>query len=365
MTLRVGVVAACPYPVPQGSQVYIEQTVRALQLAGHEATLVCYGNGLGNPPPDIRVMRSPRVPFDDKTSAGPSLVKPLLDGLLARTIRSAQWDALVAHNYEGLLAALLSGVRPVVYAPHNALVDELPHYFGGAGWAARAGSWLDRALPRRADAVLALHQRLADYLIDAGCKAERIVVAPPAAPVEAFSGEPPEEDLPFVLYTGNLDRYQNIALLEAAMVIVKQETPDALLFAVTHGDAVMENAMTVRALGFATVAEQLVNDAILAVPRVSWSGYPIKLLNAFAAGRPAVACASASGPMTHEHDGLMVPDDDASAFAHALMRLLRDQDLRRRLGGNARRTAEERLQLSNFATALGEALCIALESRRY
>lgn len=363
MTLRVGVVAACAYPVPQGSQVYIEQTVRALQLAGHDATLVCYGNGLGNPPPDLRVMRSPRAPFDDRTAAGPSLVKPLLDLLLARTIRSARWDALVAHNYEGLLAALLSGVRPIVYAPHNALSDELPHYFGGAGWAARAGGWLDRTLPRRADAVLALHQRLADYLVAAGCRAERIVVAPPAAPVEAFTGAPPGDDLPFVLYTGNLDRYQNIALLEAAMAMVKQEMPEALLFAVTHGDAVMEDAMTVRALGFATVAEQLANDAILAVPRVSWSGYPIKLLNAFAAGRPAVACASASGPITHEHDGLIVPDDDASAFAGALLRLLRDHDLRQRLGGNARRTAEERLQLSNLAAALDEALRVALESR--
>jgi 1,2-diacylglycerol 3-alpha-glucosyltransferase len=358
--LHVGVVAACPYPVPQGSQVYIEQTVRALQLGGHDATLVCYGNGLGAPPADIPVLRAARAPFDERTEAGPSLVKPLLDLLLAHALKRHPWDALVAHNYEGLLAALWSGVRPIVYAPHNALADELPHYFGGARWAEKLGRALDDALPRRADAVLALHERLADYLTTCGCARDRIVVHPPAAPLELFNGAPPAERDPFVLYTGNLDRYQNLQLLTEAMRLVRAELPEAQLLVATHSDGDLEGATTLRALGFNAVADLLRQDCIVAAPRVSWSGYPIKLLNALAAGRPIVACDSARGPVVDEHNGLLAPDDDAEAFAAALLRLLRDDALRATLGHNARATAEQHHTLPHLAAALDEALQIGL-----
>ncbi|MFM1921441.1 MAG: hypothetical protein RLZZ303_3075 [Candidatus Hydrogenedentota bacterium] len=363
MSLHVGVVAACPYPVPQGSQVYIEQTVRALHLAGHEATLLCYGNGLGNPPPDIEVMRAPRVPFDGKTSAGPSLAKPLLDLLLARSIRSTRWDALLAHNYEGLLAALLSGVRPVVYAPHNALVDELPHYFRGARWAERLGVLLDRALPRRANAVLALHAPLADYLVACGCAPGRMVMSGPAAPLEAFDGLPPDEIAPFLLYAGNLDRYQNLELLTEAMRRVRAQLPQAQLLVATHSPGDIEGATTLRALGFNAVADLLRQDCIVAAPRVSWSGYPIKLLNAMAAGRPVVACDSARGPVVDGVTGMVVPDNDAGAFANALVKLLLDDALRARLGQNARKAAGKGHGLANLAAALDEALHLAIDFR--
>jgi hypothetical protein len=56
------------------------------------------------------------------------------------------------------------------------------------------------------------------------------------------------------------------------------------------------------------VQPALAPDAVVACPRVSWSGYPIKLLNAMAAGKAIVACASAAYPLTHERDGLVVPD---------------------------------------------------------
>jgi glycosyltransferase involved in cell wall biosynthesis len=360
MSLRIGVVAACPYPVPQGSQVYIEQTVRALHLAGHQAHLVCYGHGLGNPPADIPVVRCGRLPGDIRTAAGPSVVKPLLDLMLAHTIsRGAKthgWQALVAHNYEGLLAALASGVKPVVYVPHNALVDELPHYFGGAHWASKAGGWLDRLLPKRADAVVALHQRLADYLIACGCREDRVVVSPPAAPVDVFDGLPPEEDLPYVLYTGNLDQYQNPQLLCDAIQLLRQRLPEVYVVVATHDARSMEGAVTVKALGFNTVAELLQKDAILAAPRVSWSGYPIKLLNAMAAGRPSVACASAAAPLANGETGIVVPDDDAEAFAEALQSLLQNTSLRRRLGVNARQAAMQSHTLAHMAEGLNAAL---------
>ena len=64
------------------------------------------------------------------------------------------------------------------------------------------------------------------------------------------------------------------------------------------------------------------------------------MLNAMAAGLPIVACESAAHPLTHDRDGLIVEGDDAEVFADAILRLMRDQELRRRLGEGARATAE-------------------------
>ena len=47
MKLRVAMVSACPYPVPQGSQVFLRETALTLLNLGHEVHLVVYGYGVG------------------------------------------------------------------------------------------------------------------------------------------------------------------------------------------------------------------------------------------------------------------------------------------------------------------------------
>ena len=367
-SLRVGVVAACPFPVPQGSQAYIGQTLRALQYAGHHPALVCYGHGVGEIPDNMEVIRCRRIPGDARTAAGPSLIKPLLDLALARTVAGHRWDALLAHNYEGLLAALCSRIRPVIYLPHNALADELPHYFRGAAAARWVGAWLDAALPRRADAVLALHAPLADYLSARGCAPQRMQVCPPSAPLDYF--QPPAfGTTPYVLYTGNLDRYQNLPMLEAGMRIVRRSLPHVRCMIATHavptiGHARMHSCEVQTVASFAETAVLLQQDVVVASPRVSWSGYPMKLLNALAAGRPAVVCASAPGPYVHGQQGLVAPDNDPQAFAASLVTLLTDHSLRAQLGCAAWRTAQEEYTLARQAEQLDRVLraCVPVSS---
>lgn len=75
--------------------------------------------------------------------------------------------------------------------------------------------------------------------------------------------------------------------------------------------------------------------------------FGIVLLEAMAQGLPSVATAS-EGPveiLTHETDGLITPLGNAEALAHALERLLKDGEMRQRLGAHARRTVEERYAL--------------------
>jgi glycosyltransferase involved in cell wall biosynthesis len=370
MILRAAFVGACPFPVPQGSQVYLAESARALQSRGHDVRLIAYGHGEGPAPGDLRVVRCPRVPGDAFSQAGPKFAKLLLDPLLVGTIRGVirreRVEVLFAHNYEGLLASLaaVTGTRcAVVYQPHNAMADELPYYFDGAPWSATLGRWLDRTFPKRAHAVAPMHARLADYLASIGCAPERMAVVPPPVDAAAFPEPLPRGDAPRVLYLGNLDAYQNLPLLERAMARVRAARPGTALHALTHGAGTVPGAEMIRLGGFADLARELARDCIAAVPRVSWSGFPMKELNAMAAGIPVVACQSASGTVRDGIDGLLVPDGDDEALSAALLRLLGDRDLRERLGHAARERARTVHSHAAAGAALESLARVALESR--
>ena len=354
MKRRLVYTAACPYPVPQGSQVFLRGSAMAMQDLGHEVCLVVYGYGVGDTPPDLPVFRCRHLPFGKRTDAGPSLGKPLRDLALVRTLRGVVCergaDAVIAHNYEGLLVALAARVRPVIYQAHNAMADELPSYARRAFMKAlcrRFGLFLDRALPTRADAIIAPHAALAEYLIASGCPEAKVACIPPSVDTAAFATPSPPASAPTILYTGNLDAYQNLGFLRSVMERVRLAEPGACLTVATSrpervssifGDTVH----SVDTPGFESLVRVLAQDAIAVCPRVSWSGYPIKLLNAMAAGLPVVACRGAAHPLTGGTDGLVVADNDANAFAEAVLRLWRGPDLRARLGAAARETALKR-----------------------
>ena len=366
--LNVAVVGACPFPVPQGSQVFLGDCASMIRDAGHATHLVVYGYGTGPDPQGVKVHRAWNPPWASRTVAGPSWAKPLQDAALGRRLRDVvrreQIDIVDAHNYEALMVAVLAGTRPNVYHAHNAMADELPHFVGGRAGAA-LGGWLDRTWPRRADWVIAPHARLRDYLIECGCAAERVAVIPP--PVDAGLFRPVEERVaqPPALYAGNCDAYQNLGMLDAAMERVRREIPSAELRIATAAGRIPIAGTVVPTPDAASLRAVLREDAVFVCPRVSWSGYPIKLLNAMAAGQAIVCCAGSAHPLTDEHNGLVVPDNDTAAFAQAALRLLGDTELRCRLGENARRTVERSHARGDIGRRTFEVYQQTLESRRY
>lgn len=341
MTLRIAMVGACPYPVPQGSQVFLRETALALRQRGHDVCLVVYGHGLGEEESDLPVYRALRLPGAARTAAGPSPGKPFLDlallWKLKQVVRRRAIDIVCPHNYEALAVALASRRRPVVYFAHNALADELPYYFKHKQGARLAGQWFDRLLPRRADLVIAPHQRLAGHLAVRGCDPGKIAVVPPPMDAEQFAPARQSTEMPPVLYAGNLDSYQNLGLLLEAMRLVRKRAPEAQLqIATPIREASVPGAEIIATPDFQALRAAMLHDSVFAVPRISWSGYPIKLLNAMAAGKAVVACESAAYPIVHGTTGLVVPDNDEHAFAKALLELLMTPSLRRSLGHSAR-----------------------------
>ncbi len=362
MNLRILIVAGCPYPAPGGSQVLIASTATALLRAGHAVRIVSFGHGTGES--DALIVRARALPGTPPTAPGPSWTRPLHDLALVfalrRELRRAPVDIVHAHNYEGLAAALSVGARPLVYHAHTAFAEELPAYFPRLLGARALGRWCDTCLPRRAEAIIAPHASLAEYLVRCGCPESRVHVVPPPISVDIFESKPVSLNLAPVLYAGNLDQYQNLPLLEHAVALARQEEPGLRFVVVTSQRGGRVAGAEVRQTDdFREVKAWLEADVVVACPRSSPHGYPMKLLNAMAAGRPCVACAGAAHPIRDGVSGRVVADGDAASFARALLELARSPSERERLGENARAAAMENHDLDRIAALLAEVYDIA------
>lgn len=94
-----------------------------------------------------------------------------------------------------------------------------------------------------------------------------------------------------------------------------------------------------RFLGFRSDPERFLAEAAVFVLPSRFEGMPNALLEAMAAGLPAVVSDASPGPLEMVSDGVhgcVVPREDWQAFARALERLMLDEALRERCGAEAR-----------------------------
>ncbi len=368
--VRVAVVAACPFPSLRGSQVLVRELAEGLAQSGHVVHVVTYPTAQHLVPIErIAIHRARKLP--GLWTARPfGWQKLVLDLLLLwtlwRVVRRHAIEVIHAHNVEAPLLAFivraLTGV-PVVYHAHNALADELPCYFRrrfARRLARRAGAACDRVLARGADRVIALSDRLAAYLAVRGA-AGRLQLVPPVAP--RLPRLPVARPLasnggPLVMYSGNLDPYQDLGCLLEAFLRLRAAEPRARLVLVTHRGAHPNTARRAARLtqhpgvsvtevpSFAAAVRLLATADILVCPRGSWSGFPIKAVNYMALGRPIVHARASAHAIEDGVTGLVVEDGNAGALARAMLRIARDPVLAAQLGRAARRTARERFGLT-------------------
>lgn len=349
--MRIASLGAFPFPFPQGSQVFFAEQARALAKVGAQVTLVCYGAGEGDPPTDLPLVRSRIAPA--KLLSGPSLAKPAADASLAAALlaehRREPFDAVLAHNAEAALAALLvrpAMRRPIVYVAHTVLAHELASY-AMPRWKTALdtiGARIDAFAARRADAVVAL-SRKGESALARHARGPVIRIPPGLAPVERASDAAIGEACRrhglaagrFALYAGNLDGYQELPLLAAAAACVR--VPIAV---VTHADAAVPGPLFGVRSPSHTEARLLAHAAaVTLLARRAPGGFPIKLLNYMEAARPTIAHASVADPLVHGESGWLLADDAAAAdWADAIATLVADPARAARLGAAARRTLE-------------------------
>jgi glycosyltransferase involved in cell wall biosynthesis len=204
---------------------------------------------------------------------------------------------------------------------------------------ARRAPWIARPILRRARLVIAASSFLAEEARALGAREVSIVPSGVAIPESVGESEAP----PHVLYAGRLSAEKGILELVEAC----RDLP-----LVVVGDGPLR-AQIPDARGFVPPSELggwYERAAVVATPSRR-EGYGVVAREAMAWGRPVVA--TRVGGLVDAVDdgvtGLLVPAGDIEALRAALERVLKDAELRRRLGAAARTKAVD--ELSHAAAA--------------
>jgi len=157
---------------------------------------------------------------------------------------------------------------------------------------------------------------------------------------------------PIVGHVGNFRTLKGHRILLEAAVIVRREFPEARFVLLGQGPVEAEIRHHAQQLGLngSVVFAGWREDAprvvgafdVFVLPSI-YEGLSIALLEAMAQGKPSVVSRVGGLPelIDHEHQGLLVEPGDPAELAQAILRLLRDPQLRSRLGVAARQRAAE------------------------
>lgn len=361
--MRIALVCPYAWEAAGGVQVHVRSLSTRLRARGHDVTVVAPA---GVPPaePWVRAVGVPlRVPY--RGTVAPIAPQSFLK---TREVLAALRPDVV-HVHEPLtpsasMFATLMSPAPVVATVHAYLdrsrvmelaAPALRWVWGkvttGVAVSDAAAAFLRRALPEVA-----------------------LEIVPNGVDVEAFAAAGPRDDLPEgrrILWVNRLDAQKGFPVALAAFSKVLEDVPDAVLVVVGEGGdrealrllttAARERVEMRGTVPNADVPGYLAASEVYLSPAVGQESFGIVLVEAMAAGVPVVATdiPGYREVVTDGLEGLLVPPRDPEALAAALVRVLSEPDLARRLGdaGRARaRTFDWPLVVDRLEELYGRAI---------
>ena len=263
---------------------------------------------------------------------------------------------LIHADLYGAVAAKFSGAPVLISSRHNdnAFRRRQP-------WRA-----INRQLWRMADAGIAISQAVADFVVEVeGAPRDKLRVIHYGLNHRAASNADRrcrrkelrselglDETQPVIAMACRLVEQKGISDALQAFAGTRAEFPEARLVIAGDGPlrASLENeAMlaglqgSVRFLGWRDdVSDLLAASDLFFMPSL-WEGFGLVLLEAMAQGLPVVASQVSAIPevVDEGETGLLAAARDVPAFRVALLRLLRDRSLARRMGNQGRRRLEQ------------------------
>jgi glycosyltransferase involved in cell wall biosynthesis len=275
---------------------------------------------------------------------------------------------LLASDFLGRIAGSLTG-RPVVSTIHNSRAD-LDNEPMRRQWMEQ---WTGRFMARRLIVVSEmLREETTQWF---GVPSRKVVAIPNGVDTEAFRRGPEFDSAAvkrdmvsggeYVMVT-NLARWvpqKGLSHLIDAARIVTDARPDVRFLLLGHGDLHAELEAQAETLGIAdkvilggflyNVSDVLAASDVFVLSSL-WEGLPLALLEAMAAGCPAVATdvGGVSHVLQHGATGLVVPPADSGALAAAILECVNNPAQARERGAAAQAWVTQRYGMRAWAGKL-------------
>jgi len=326
-----------------GSQNSLLLLVKELQRMGWECGCVCDEDGwLGD---KLRILGVPVfiTPLPQWTKARDWLYMPYALLKLYRIVKKLNPSIIHANSLKltpyAVICARLVGARAVCHmriAIERALQKKVREY-----------------LIRKADAIITVSSSLRDDLINAGVPVDKLFVVYNGVDLDRFNTHQPDlrSTLGFgrgdflITEVGSICHRKGQDLLISACERIRGEIPNLkILFCGVEDDGEYKERLLrqikeaglekdVKFLGVREDVPAIIAASdILCLPSRN-EGFPRVLLEAMALGKPCVAT-DVGGTRELVEDratGLLVEQEDAAALADTILRLYRDEALRRRI----------------------------------
>ena len=340
--------AVVPALPAAGMEIVVARMVRRMARRGVEVAVTCT-EAAGNVADDLE-----KDGISVSVVPTPGILTNFRAPALEARIRNRAPDVVHVHSGAWLKAATAarrSGVPVVVHTAHG-LLDREPPY----------GPWMKRRAARLTDQVTVVSQPLRDYFVQrVGLDPSQVEVIANGVDTELFAPGRPDLDLrrswgfdTHHLVIGIVARFapvKNHRLLVDAFSMLSSRVSEARLVLVGDGALRADLEAQVKAAG----VEDKVHfaGALSGLERVYRAfdvfvlssvaeGTSLSILEAMATGLCVVATAVGGNvDLLSDDHGALTPTGEARGLALTLERVLRDADLRQRLGQRARMRVAE------------------------
>jgi len=348
-------IMSTPFPPVEGIGYYVYNLSKELIECGNEVTVITRGHFTKQKMEfeGIEVIEAPFLPLI------PFHVH--IFGLyLNRFLHSREQEFDIIHIHTPSSPAMNTSL-PIVTTFHTSILEETR--FVKAKDIRRlvfktlsmtVGSSLSRKLISKSDMVMTVSKSVAEEIRKYyDFEGVRVV----GNGIDLTSIPPPnmKESGDYLLYVGRIGHLKGIPPLLDAMRIVNESDENVKLLLAGKGELLswaiqkareyeIENCVEFLGhIGNRVTLNTLYQNAKIFILPSSYEGLPTVLLEAMAFGLPVIASdiPSVREVITDELNGLLVTPNSSYELSEAIKRLLYDEETRRRLGTNARRTVEE------------------------
>ncbi|MEX1256062.1 MAG: glycosyltransferase family 4 protein [Gemmatimonadota bacterium] len=363
--MRILLLAPHEFYIDRGTPMDTDLLLRALGAGDHQIDLVVYGGGQHRDYPGVTIHRAKTPRWLTGIRPGFSYKKVLADFWLfaaaRRLVRRNSYD-IVHAGEEAVFMALWFRFRhgiPYIYDMDSAIAHQLVEASPWLKPLRKVFDWIVGLALRRAIAVAPVCQALAELAESNGAKQVVILhdISQLQNPGRAPTGELRQSrgiQGPLVMYVGNFERYQGIALLLSAFSRAVANGSDAALVlagGIPSHIAKYREAAEDLGIGDRThfvghwpadrLDEILAEADVLVSPRTSGINTPMKVFPFMHSGKALLATD------IRTHNQILTPDiarlapPEPEAFAGALLELCNDPALRERIGQAGRAFVEQ------------------------